>query len=93
MVDLNEIVVPRIMAEWDDVAYALGYEIHLVKYIEEKHNNNPKKCCKELLIDWLITDHGASPKVWSTLVARLKKVGDLVRAREQIVEEVEKIAD
>lgn len=91
--DLNQIVLPKIMAEWDDVAFALGYEIDHVKSIERKHNNDPEECCKELLADWLTTDNGASPKVWSTLLEKLKKVIDLAAAREEIIKEVEKITN
>lgn len=85
---LNEIVVPKINAEWEDVAYALRYEISAVESIRTKHNHDPKKCCKELFKDWLITSNGAGPKQWSTLISTLKKVGELAAAREQIIKEL-----
>ena len=88
MDDLNMIVVPRISADWEDVAYALRYEIPAVKFIKSKHNNDPKKCCKELLIDWLTTNNGVRPKIWSTLLDKLKKIGELDAAREKIREEL-----
>lgn len=88
MDDLNIIVVPRISADWEDVAFALRYEIPAVKFIKSKHNNDPKKCCKELLMDWLTTNNGVGPKVWSTLLGKLQKVGDLTAVRKEIKKEL-----
>ena len=51
MVNINKIVIPCIQAEWEDVAYALDYEIVTVKSIKANHKNNPKGAsCKELFI-------------------------------------------
>ena len=92
MEDIIEIVIPKILAEWEYVAYALRYQIRSVKAIKAKCNDNPKKCCKELFEDWLSTNHGASPKTWSTLLDKLKKVEDLAAARDEIMEELKKLA-
>ena len=91
MGDINKIVVPKIQAEWEDVAYALRYKISTVKAIKAKCNDNPKKCCKELFTDWLSTDHGAGPKTWSTLLDKLKEVEDLAAARDEIMDELKKL--
>ena len=90
---INSIVVPRIQAVWEDVAYALSYEIPTVDTIKAKHKEDPKKCCKELFKDWLSTDHGDSPKTWSTLIEKLKEVEDLAAATTEIMNELEKLAD
>ena len=90
MGDINKVVIPQIQAEWEDVAYALDYEIVTVNSIKAKHNNNPKKCCKDLFIDWLSTDHGASPKTWSTLLEKLKEIDDLASATNEIMNELDK---
>ena len=81
---LNEIVVPRISAEWEDVAYALCYKIPAVNIIKRKHKDDPKRCCKELLTDWLATNNGVGPKIWSTLLDKLETIGELTAAREEI---------
>ena len=91
MGDMNKIVIPKIQAEWEDVAYALCYKIPTVNAIKAKCNDNPKRCCKELFKDWLSTDHGASPKIWSTLLDKLKEVEDLAAARDEIMEELKKL--
>ena len=92
MADINKIVIPRIQAEWEDVAYALCYKITEVQDIRAKYKNS-KKCCQILFEDWLSTDHGASPKTWSTLLDKLSKVKDLIAARNEIMNELEKLAD
>lgn len=88
MADINKIVIRRIKAEWEDVAYALHYEIHTIKAIKEKHHGDPKKCCRALFEDWLVTDHGDGPKIWQTIFDKLKEVEDLVAVREEIIQEL-----
>ena len=91
MGDINEIVIPRVEAKWEDVAYALRYKISEVQGIQAKHKDDPKRCCRELFINWLSTDHGVGPKTWSTLLEKLKEVGDLVAATDEIEKELEEL--
>ena len=90
MGELNKIVVPKIKVYWKDVAYALYYKINTVEAIEELHRGNPKKCCQELLKDWLTTDHGkrAGRKTWSTLLSAIESVEELVSYKESILKEL-----
>ena len=88
MKDINKIVVPRIQAEWEDVAFALRYEISRVDAIKANNKDNSKKCCKELFINWLSTKHGVGPKTWSTLIKELKEISDL----EETIKEIEELA-
>ena len=85
MHDLNRIVVPRVSAEWEDVAYALQYDIPTVEKISVKHKENPTKCCKELFKNWLATDKGAKPKIWQTLLDKLKEIEELYGVTEDII--------
>ena len=91
MADIIKIVIPRIQAEWEDVAYALHYKIATVKAIKA-NNDNSKKCCQKLFVDWLSTDHGVGPKTWSTLLEKLKDVEDLAAATNEIKNELKKSA-
>ena len=85
---LNMIVVPKINAEWEEVAFALRYDIPTVKSIQRNCNNNTIRCCKELFKNWLMTNKGTGPRVWSTLLDAFKKVGELESAREDIIKEL-----
>ena len=89
MGELIKIVIPEIAAEWEDVGFALSYKISTLKNIKEKHKEDPKKCCRELFIDWLSTSHGVSPKSWSVLLERMKEFESLKRAAEQIEEKLD----
>ena len=91
MGDINKIVVPKIQAEWEDVAFALHYKISTVRAIIVKYNGDPKKCCEELFTDWLSTDHGAGPKTWSTLLDKLQDVEEFAAVREEIMDEIKKL--
>ena len=87
MAEIIKIVVPRIQAEWEKVAYILRYSIPAVKAIKENHQNL-EKCCLNLFADWLSTDHGAGPKTWSTLIKKLREVEDLAAATNEIIDEL-----
>ena len=79
MFDLNQIVISRIMNEWEYVAEALRYDIPTIKAIKDRERGDAKKCCREFFKDWLTTNNGAraGPKVWSTLLNALKAVGEI----------------
>ena len=74
-----KIVIPKIMNEWEYIAYALRYDLPIIKSIKVKEREDPKRCCQELFKDWLTTNHGreAGPKVWSTLLDALKEVDEI----------------
>ena len=86
MHDLNRIVVPKVSAQWEDIAYALQYDIPAVENINLKCNGNPTKCCKEMFKNWLATDNGAKPKIWQTLMDKLKEIEELCGVTEDIME-------
>ena len=67
------------MNEWEYIAEALHYDLSIIKDIEVRGGGNPKKCCRELLKDWLMTNNGAKagPKTWSTLLNALKKIDEI----------------
>ena len=85
MHDLNRIVVPKVSAGWEDIAYALQYDIPTVEQISERHKEIPTKCCKELFKNWLKTDNGAKPKTWQTLLDKLKEIEELSGVTEGII--------
>ena len=88
MRDLNRCVVPEIQAHWEDVAYALEFKIQDIEAIKVKHKEDPKKCCQEFLKLWLITDIGASPKNWVTLLNRIHEVQELAIVHEKVFEKL-----
>ena len=79
MFDLSKIVIPKIMNEWKDIALALRYDYATINTIRRKNRDDPKMCCREFFMDWLMTDNGveAGPKVWSTLLDALEEVVEI----------------
>ena len=86
---LIKTVVPRITTEWEDVAYALDYDIYTVEYIKCRNHNDPRECCKDLFENWLTTNNGAKPKTWSTLLEKVGEVNELALARKEIIKDLE----
>ena len=74
---MHKIVIPKISFCWSRIADFLEFPIEKKKEIEEKHRSDPRKCCAELMEDWLTSDQGVSPKTWHTLVSVLKETGQL----------------
>ena len=83
MEHLVEFVIPKIKSDWENVAFLLGHDIANVKGIKEQFNDIGK-CCREVLIYWLNTSHGPSPKTWSTLLTNLRRLEELTATVENI---------
>ena len=85
---LHEVVIPRIAADWSIVADYLEYEIEDKQVIKEKCQNDPKKCCVELMENWLSSNRGVSPKSWSRLIEALRGIRSLTATTEKIVQDL-----
>ena len=77
-------VVPRIAAEWDEVAHYLEFTIPSIKIIRQQGRDDPKKCCRYLLEEWISTDQGMTPKNWTTLLSVLKQIKELTSVCNEI---------
>ena len=77
---LTRFVIPRIAFMWKTVADFLDYEINTIEAIAEKYRGDPYNCCDGLFRDWISTDRGVTPKTWTTLMTRLKEIGQLAMA-------------
>ena len=87
MHDLISFVIPKVAAEWEDLAYALHYKISAVQCIESNHGD-VKKCCRALFKDWLTTNNGAKPKTWQTLLDALKLIENLTSVTQEITDKL-----
>jgi len=87
MWNVIKIVIPKVKASWEDVAYSMGYDVYFVKATREGFNSLEKRC-RQVFTDWLMTSHGPAPKTWHTLLSKLKDVDDLTAAVESIEKEL-----
>ena len=92
MKHLINIVVPKVAACWNDVAFSLDFKISAVEIIARDFQNRTVSCCKEVFEQWLKSGKGTQPKVWSTLLMALKKVENLQAATAEIEAELKNIA-
>ena len=88
MKNLVTIVLPRIAAEWNTVAYYMDFEIAEIKTIREKCREDPEKCCTELLERWLQME---SDRSWATLLTVFKQVRNLTAVTEQIENDLQNL--
>ena len=87
MWELINIVIPKIKAKWQDVAYRMRYELLEVDAIATESHDLKERCIK-LFTNWLKTNHPPTPKTWQTLLEHLKSVDGLTAAMEQIEKEL-----
>ena len=64
----------------------LEFDIPRVNIIKQKGRDDPESCCCELLCEWLDSDHGITPKSWTTLLTTLKQIKKL----NSVTDEIEK---
>ena len=87
MYELINIVIPKMKAQWQNLAYAMKYEIGEVNAFD-KDGRDLEGGCKNLFTNWLTTGHGPTPKTYETLLKYIKKVNELTAAREEIEKEL-----
>ena len=82
---LKKLVIPEVMADWEDLAFSMGYKNAQIKAIKRDGKDVSEQCTK-LLQDWLDTNHGWTPKTWEKLLERIKDVDQLYAAADRIKE-------
>ena len=87
MWELTKIVIPKIKAHWEELAYSMRYTLGEVEAFKGD-GKDLHDCCKRLLINWLMTGHGPEPKTYETLLIHIKKIEDLVSESEAIEKEL-----
>jgi len=68
------IVVPLLTIHWKTVAAALHFTPSEIETIA--HNNmDQKKCCVEMLEEWINTDKGLRPSTWPVFLKAITSAG------------------
>ncbi|XP_065907695.1 uncharacterized protein [Dysidea avara] len=84
VLELGDIVLPRIAVDWKSVAIDLELKQHTIAVIEQRCRNDPRSCCMQMLSEWVITEQGVSPKTWATLLFIIKQTKKLASACNDI---------
>ena len=79
----TKVIVPKIKAQWKDVALSLHLPPSEISAIE-KESCDLKDCCQRLMTRWLDTNRGCTPKTWQTLLKCIEDVEELTAAAEEI---------
>ena len=91
--DLVKFVVPNVAVHWEILAYFLEFNTSRVHIISEKRFKDPEKCCTELLIYWVNSNEGISPKTWEVLLKTMSDIIELRAVAEQIEMQVKKVTN
>ena len=87
MWELTEIVIPKIKAEWERLAFCMRYTPEEVKGFK-RDSQESGECCKNLLDNWISTGHGPKPKTYQTLLKHIKKINNLATASKAVEKEL-----
>ena len=87
MWEITKIVIPKIMADWESLAYCMRYTPQEVEAFR-RDSQDLKQCCKNMFVNWLSTAHGPTPKTYQTLLKHIKKIDNLTTASEEIEKEL-----
>ncbi|XP_065910403.1 uncharacterized protein [Dysidea avara] len=79
----TKIFIPKIQAEWKDVALSLRFSPCTIDVIK-RESHDLKDFCQNLMFKWLDTNHGKSPKTWQTLLECIEDVDNLTVAAEEL---------
>ena len=87
MWELIQIVIPKIKAEWRNLAFCMRYKPEDVNAFQ-KVSQSLEECCQKLFENWLTTSHGPIPKTYQTLLNHIRKVDRLAAASKAIEKEL-----
>ena len=86
MFELSEYVIPKVMNQWECLAYCMKYKQREVK-IFRRDSQDINQCCIKMFSNWLETSYGPTPKTYQTLLNYIKSIDDLTAASEEIERE------
>ena len=85
---LIKFVIPKVTAEWEDLAFCMTYKLHEVNVFKKGSHGDVQESCKNFLKNWLSTSHGPVPKTYKTLLSHIKQVETLSGVSDKIEEEL-----
>ena len=87
MFELTQIVIPKIQAEWESLAYCMKYTPEEVNDFR-RDSQDSGECCKNLLVDWISTGHDPNPKTYLVLLKYIQRIHQLRAVSEAVAEEL-----
>ena len=75
-------VVPTVQAKWEELAFSLEFEYHMVQTIQRNHAQDVKAACIDVLGRWLAGEGDREPRTWGTLLEVLKDIGNSELAKD-----------
>ena len=87
MWELIKIIIPKVEAEWEDLAYCMRYKPENVEAIK-RESSNLKEQCRKLFVDWLSSSNGPMPKTYLTLLSHIKKIKTFATTSKVIEKEL-----
>ena len=68
-------VIPRVAADWEEIALCLGIERYILRTIKRDHGTSCEDACTNMFQRWL-GGEGKGPRTWRTIVCALEDIKD-----------------
>ena len=69
---IRKLVIPKISAQWESLAASLQLEAQVAE-IKVKNGGDQKKCCIDMIENWITSDRGVDPKTWPVLLQAIAR--------------------
>ena len=70
---IHKLVVPKISSHWESVAASLQLDGAHIEVVEQRCRGEPRKCCVDMIENWISSDKGLSPKTWPVLLQAISR--------------------
>ena len=83
--DIEEQVVPKVAADWEQLAIYLGVEPALLGNIKKNNSCECREGCRDMLCRWIESKRGTGrqPRTWDSVVRAIRRMG-----REDLAEQL-----
>lgn len=74
---IHKLVVPKVSSCWESLAQRLQLEVSHVRMVSESNGGDNKKCCVNMIEDWISSDKGVEPKTWPVLLQAISNTPEV----------------
>ena len=70
---MRKLVIPKVSAQWESLADSLQLEAPHIAEVKKRCGGDQKKCCVDMIEDWISSDGGVNPKTWPVLLQAIAR--------------------
>lgn len=84
---IHKLVIPKVSSHWQSLGQSLQLEASHIRVISESNSGDAKKCCVNMIEQWISSDKGVEPKTWPVLLQAIANTSPLSSSAAYSVKE------